>query len=102
CCRLCPRIDYALAVETLQDENGDGTGAAVAREAAAQLRNQRNAVHALGIGYITQYLMSVCVHNHDVRASRDVTASGLTVHREVVPESLSAQDDLLHQVILSG
>ena len=56
----------ADGLQRLQVEDRHGIGAAVAREAAAQLGSQRDAVHALGVRNITHDGIGVNVHDLDV------------------------------------
>src|SRR6266849_662584 len=81
----------------------DGSiGAACADEAAAEVGGDGDAVNALRIGNVAFDGVSVGVHDHGVRAVRDVDAAGVAVDVDVVPAFIAGDRHGLDDVIAGG
>src|SRR6266849_4459246 len=92
-------LDRANGLESLEVEDSDGVGAAVAGEAAAEAGSKSDAMDALGVGDVADDGVGVRIENHYVRAARDVDAASVTVHVDVIPAALATERDGLDDVI---
>src|SRR5216684_3901871 len=88
--------------QSFEIEDGDSVGAAVAGEAAAEVRSDGDAVHALRVGNVAFDGVGVGVHDHGVRAVRDVDAAGVAVDVDIVPAFIAGDGNGLDDVIAGG
>ncbi len=89
-------------VQGFQLEDGDVVGAAVADKAAIEFAGDGDTVHALGVRDIADHFAGVEIQNHDVGAVRDVQAAAGGVRGQVIPEAVTAEMNLLNDVITGG
>ena len=73
--------------------------AAIADEAAIQLRSNGDSVHARRVRNIADDLVRLEVDNHDVRRVRHIQSPGGAVDRQVVPAAFAADLDVPGDVI---
>src|SRR5271157_6309477 len=86
-------------LERLEIENGNGVGAAVARETAAEIRSDGDAVDPLRVGNVAHHRIGIGVEDHDMGATRDVKPAPVRVHLQIVPTSITTQNHFLDEVI---
>src|SRR6266849_2820760 len=88
--------------QSFEIEDGDGVGAAIAGEAAAEVRSDGDAVHALRVGNVAFDGVGVGVHDYGVRGVGDVHASRVAVDVDVVPAFVAGNGDGFDDVVAGG
>src|SRR5258708_35157410 len=83
-------------------EDGDGVRAAIADETATEAGSDGDAVHALRVGNVAFDGVGVGVHDHGVRAVRDVDAAGGAVDVDIGPAVLAGDGNGRDDVIAGG
>src|SRR5215831_19549619 len=88
---MVAHLHLAQALQRLRIEDVDHALPAGADEAFAELRRERNTVHAGCIRDLAFQLAGVDINHHDARRTGNVEAAGSAVDSEVIPSSLSTQ-----------
>src|SRR5713101_4243449 len=88
--------------QSFEVKDGDGVGAAVAGEAAAEVGSDGDAVHALRVGNVAFDGVGVGVHDYGVRGVGDVDAARVAVDVDVVPAFIAGDGDGLDDVVAGG
>ena len=86
-------------LQRLQIEDGDGAGASVGGEAAAEFGSERDAVDALGVGDFADNFAGVHVEDDDFCRARNKQAARGRIEVQVIPEAFAAERDFLQQMI---
>src|SRR6267142_1783507 len=93
-------LDVATdGLQRFQVKDGDIVRAAIAGEAAAEVGSDGDAVDALGVGNVADNGVGVRIENHSVSAPRDVNATSVTVHIDVIPTTIAAHGNSFDDVI---
>src|SRR6266852_6509256 len=88
--------------QSFEIEDGDGVGAAIAGEAAAEVRSDGDAVHALRVGNVAFDSVGISVHDHSVRGVGNVDAARVAVDVDIVPAFIAGDGNGFDDVIAGG